>query len=203
MYCLRCGRKIAESASFCDECSRTVNQPLQESPYLSTRIRLPDRRETPVKKPESRERKPERPVRTRPKKLIAAVSVLSVLCAMLAALCGYGVVRYLGWRQENGRSPVQAENLRLNEENRAYATQIEELQTLIDALEEERDTLSRKLDALQKKSDFIDAHVVFVENDGSNYYHSYDCEHFTKQSYWAYSTNLAVSQGYTPCPDCQ
>ena len=44
MYCLRCGRQIAEGASFCDACAETVAKPLEESPFLSTRIILPARR---------------------------------------------------------------------------------------------------------------------------------------------------------------
>ena len=56
--------------------------------------------------------------------------------------------------------------------------------------------------ALQQKSAFFDAHVAFVENDGTEYYHNYSCSYFKKQSYWAYSVNLAIARGYTACPYC-
>lgn len=198
MYCLRCGRKVADGVSFCEECVKTAGQPLQPSPYLSERILLPNRTSAP-RRPEPRERKAERTEARRPKKLIAAVVVLSVLCAALLAVSGLGGYRYYEWVQNNRRSPVQAENLRLNEEVKTYTSRIAEMNERIGALEEELEALS----ALRQKSEFVDAHVVFVENDGTNYYHKYDCEAFLKQSYWAYSTNLAVSQGYTPCPKCQ
>ena len=44
--------------------------------------------------------------------------------------------------------------------------------------------------------------VAFVENDGTDYYHNYSCSYFKKQSYWAYSVNLAIARGYTACPYC-
>lgn len=63
-------------------------------------------------------------------------------------------------------------------------------------------TLQDSNAALQQKSAFFDAHVAFVENDGTDYYHNYSCSHFKKQSYWAYSVNLAIARGYTACPYC-
>lgn len=199
MYCLRCGRKVAEGASFCEECAKTAGQPLQESPYLSTRILLPNRQTLPAKRPETRERKAEAVAKRRSRKLVVAVVLLSIFCAALAGLCGVGGLRYYEWVQDNRRSPVQTENLRLNDEIKTYAAQVEALNEKLAELEEEL----QELPALKKKSDFIDTHVVFVENDGTGYYHSYDCEQFEKQSYWAYSTNLAISEGFTPCPECQ
>lgn len=198
MFCLRCGRKIAEGNAFCDECLKTAGQPLQESPYLSARIILPEHQPTPPKRTETRERKAERTPR-RPRKLIAAVVLLSMLCTALAGVCGYAGVTYYKWVQDNRRSPVQTENLRLNEEVKTYASQVAELEERIEELAKQLD----KLPTLEAKSNFVNAHVVFVENDGTNYYHCYECEHFKKQSYWAYSLNLAISEGYTPCPDCQ
>ena len=44
--------------------------------------------------------------------------------------------------------------------------------------------------------------MVFVNNDGSNLYHKYDCPLFTRQNFWAYSRKLAESNGYDPCSRC-
>jgi len=104
----------------------------------------------------------------------------------------------------------------LTEENKAYSEMIGSLQATVTTyeaqiasydvkfsdLEAEAETLKNTNTALQKKSDFVDAHVVFVENDGTNYYHKYSCSRFKKSSYWAYSTSLAESKGYTACPYC-
>ena len=55
---------------------------------------------------------------------------------------------------------------------------------------------------LQEKSDFVDAHVVFVEDDGTKYYHTYECSRFAKQGYWIFGRNTAEAKGYTACPYC-
>ena len=49
MNCLRCGRQIPDGASFCEECAKTVSQPLEESPYLSSRVILPVRKAGPAR----------------------------------------------------------------------------------------------------------------------------------------------------------
>lgn len=104
---------------------------------------------------------------------------------------------------------IQTKNQELLKENGEYEKKVQELNDSVAALEgkvqsldDTVDTLTEKNKSLQKKSDFIDAHVVFIENDGTGYYHTYSCSRFKRQSYWAYSTNLAIHQGYKPCPDC-
>ena len=64
----------------------------------------------------------------------------------------------------------------------------------VEALERARD--------YEAKANFMDDYVVFVENDRSGHYHTYDCANFPKNSFWAYSRKLAESNGYTPCPTC-
>ena len=59
-----------------------------------------------------------------------------------------------------------------------------------------------KVQYLQGKSDFLDTYAVFVENDGTNYYHTYNCNKFLKESFWIYSRKLAENYGFTPCPSC-
>lgn len=267
MYCLRCGREIPDGASFCETCEKTVRVPLEDSPYLSTRVILPTQTaaaKAPPKPAKSPEKKPER---KRSRGLIVAVVLLSLLCVLLAAACVYGVKYYYGTvrehtlllaqQEENERlqhqltekdnelaeqqerntqlseeltekkreitrmeqeintyriqgsevdlslRKLQEDNLRLIGENDTYAAKIEALEKQAKTMQEELDALKSRNDTLEQLSDFIDRHVVFVEKDGTGYYHSYWCSRFKKQSYWAYSKNLAVSQGYTPCPDCQ
>lgn len=98
-----------------------------------------------------------------------------------------------------------------------------ELQTQLTDLQKEMDDLSKaakeneeKLEeaeenlkkaeedrkASEEKAKFLDNYVVFVNNDGSEYYHKYDCSQFTKSNFWAYSRKLAESNGYRPCPHC-
>ena len=53
MNCIRCGRRIAEGKTFCDECAGVVREPLPDSPYTSLHIALPKRTDQPrpVRKP--------------------------------------------------------------------------------------------------------------------------------------------------------
>lgn len=78
------------------------------------------------------------------------------------------------------------------------------------ALEEKAQSLQEQLTSLQasyavasEKANFMDSYVVFVNNDGSGLYHTYDCSQFKRDSFWAYSRKLAQSNGYDPCPQCQ
>ena len=91
---------------------------------------------------------------------------------------------------------------RLVDENAGYADQVDALNAQLSKLNSRVSTLQDSNAALQQKSAFFDAHVAFVENDGTDYYHNYSCSYFKKQSYWAYSVNLAIARGYTACPYC-
>ena len=97
----------------------------------------------------------------------------------------------------------------LQEENLSLVEKQESLTAENKALTEEKDSLAKELaslrsrnSTLREKSDFVDAHVAFVENDGTGYYHHYECSRFKAKSYWAFSVNLAISRGYTECPYC-
>lgn len=105
---------------------------------------------------------------------------------------------------------------RLQQENDALTEQLSQMEEDAKTAGEEKDALTKELKSLQKeneklkeeqtsleeKSKFLDAYVVFVENDKSTVYHRYACSAFTKKSFWAYSRKLAESLGYKPCPSC-
>ena len=52
------------------------------------------------------------------------------------------------------------------------------------------------------KVNFIDRNVVFIEDDGSNLYHKYDCYKFKGNSYWVHNIEYAIYRGYKPCSWC-
>ena len=88
--------------------------------------------------------------------------------------------------------------------------QLDKLTGEKNALEEAAQLLQEQLTSLQtsyavasEKANFMDSYVVFVNNDGSGLYHTYDCSQFKRDSFWAYSRKLAQSNGYDPCPQCQ
>jgi len=94
----------------------------------------------------------------------------------------------------------ELETLELEKQQLTILT--EDLENQIERLLEDRESLEDEMADYRTKSDFLDRHVVFVENNGTNYYHTYDCKDFTKSNFWAYSRKLAESQNFTPCPTC-
>ena len=94
---------------------------------------------------------------------------------------------------------------RLQTENRDLLEMTDELDEQITELKKQEAGLEADLKAASEyktKADFMDAYVVFVENDGSGYYHTYDCTDFSRSNFWAYSRKLAEAQGFAPCPTC-
>ena len=268
MNCIRCGRRIAEGKTFCDECAGVVREPLPDSPYTSLHIALPKRTDQPrpARKPVEQPEK-KKPRSRRYHRMVRSIVSLALVCAVLAGCCAFGVYYYLthyqrdrnrlrvqaeeldrqaasaaqtatelseaqddlaaaqeelasqardidrleqqvntyqmqGAQNEQSLRELQEENLRLVDENADYATQIDALNAQLSKLNSRVSTLQDSNAALQQKSAFFDAHVAFVENDGTDYYHNYSCSYFKKQSYWAYSINLAIARGYTACPYC-
>lgn len=101
-------------------------------------------------------------------------------------------------QSEYDLSTAQAELERLEEENK-------QLLLLEQDLEDDIKTLTEALTAAQAyeaKAEFMDNYVVFVENNGTRVYHTYDCEQFSKSNFWAYSRKLAESNGFSPCSIC-
>ena len=117
MNCLRCGKKAPDNASFCDECLKTVDEPLKESAYLNTQIHLAARKAPKEKTPAPREEKKpaEKKVKSR-KGLIFAVVLLSLLCVLLGALCVRNVYEeyFVTDASANREILLQEENTRLS-----------------------------------------------------------------------------------------
>lgn len=79
-------------------------------------------------------------------------------------------------------------NTQINERNSELADQVV-------ALKQKNRTNSEKVQ-------FIDNYIVFVEDDGTNRYHKYECSKFIGNYFWAFNTESAVGNGYKPCPLC-
>ena len=108
-------------------------------------------------------------------------------------------------QSEYDLTTTQAELVRLQEENEQLLLLEQDLTDKIKDLNETIQALDEALEAAsayKTKSDFMDNYVVFVENNHSGIYHTYDCSNFSKSNFWAYSRKLAESNGYSPCPVC-
>ena len=84
MNCIRCGRRIAEGKTFCDECAGVVREPLPNSPYTSLHIALPKRTDQPrpVRKPVEQPEK-KKPRSRRYHRMVRAIVSLALVCACL------------------------------------------------------------------------------------------------------------------------
>lgn len=102
-------------------------------------------------------------------------------------------------KQDGGQKELET----LQMEKAQLVALADDLEKQIDRLLEDRKGLEKEIADYQDKADFLDNYVVFVENNGSNLYHTYDCDDFTKSNFWAYSRKLAESQGFNPCPACK
>lgn len=71
-----------------------------------------------------------------------------------------------------------------------------------EVLQEENEDLEKQLNEYEDLVNFIDDYVVFVEDDGSNQYHKYECYKFTGDYFWAYNIEAAEDYGYKKCPIC-
>lgn len=93
--------------------------------------------------------------------------------------------------------------------NRDLVTDVRYLEKRNDRLEDDVDDLQEELDQFYdyyeetfNKIAFFDRVVVFIEDDGTNRYHKYDCDQFIGNSFWAYNVEAAESKGFDPCPIC-
>ncbi len=230
MKCLRCGAELNESAVFCTACSKVTSVPLPSSPYLNKKIQLPKRkpaqnvRKAEPKKPAKKE--------TRVGRWILISALLFLLSASLLLQGVYLYNKKESFAAEVARlQSVEDECVRLTEMLRqaqedamALEKELEDLGTdsylrtreelklsqeentrlteeLSRAQESIRDLESR-LELLREKTEFFDTYIVFLQEDGTDYFHSFDCEKFIRHSYRAYNKQQALALGYLPCPNC-
>lgn len=70
----------------------------------------------------------------------------------------------------------------------------------LDGLRRANEELRNKVSDMEEKVLFFDRHAVFVLDDGSKEYHTYDCawRKYSGLSFWIYNTEAAESKGYKP-----
>lgn len=114
-----------------------------------------------------------------------------------------GIYRMQTGDLETDLSALEQENLRLIDELDRAATEKRELNRSIEDLQIRLQTAESEKEHLEDMAAFVNAHVAFVGDDGTGYYHCYGCTYFdTAGPYQIYSTTDALAQGLTPCPYC-
>jgi cell division protein FtsB len=121
------------------------------------------------------------------------IILLSVL--LVASLAGNIILNItcVGLREE-------AEDL--TKTNKSLKSDVRELKDEIDDLNDDISDLKRANNANSNKLDLLDSWIVFIENDGTKYYHKYECNKFVGDDCWAHNIEYAEYIGYKPCPNC-
>lgn len=160
MKCIRCGRAAADGETFCAECRRIVEVPLEESPYLSTRIQIPVRPSAaPAAKTEKRPKQEEKPAKKGKKHsrggLIAAVVLLSILCLGLTALCAKNFYdEYFTTDAAKGQQILlQDENTRLLAAKERLQNELTEAEQTAAQLRENISDLNARIVSLEQELD--------------------------------------------------
>ena len=109
------------------------------------------------------------------------VALIIVSLVMVASLVANGILAY-----------TAADYKRVYEFHRNKANE----------LEVENDQYYEYWVSTFEQIDFFDRFVVFVEDDGTNKYHKYECSKFKGDSFWAFNIDAAKDEGYTACPYC-
>ena len=90
----------------------------------------------------------------------------------------------------------------LKEDITEYQKEITKYKTDIAQLKKDKNYYYNYWSDNNKKIDVLDSYIVFIEDDGTNLYHKYDCYKFLGNNCWAHNTEYAKYLGYKPCPLC-
>lgn len=121
---------------------------------------------------------------------------LVVLLVLLICSVGLNVYFYAE------RTALQEKEAAAAEQTKKLENEILSLKHKLGAAEERADYFNEENSAYEEKMDFYDEHVVFVEDDGTMLYHTYDCYRFDKDNFFAFNVEYAEDQGYSPCEKC-
>ena len=120
------------------------------------------------------------------------------ICLVVLLLCSVGLNAY--FYTEN--AALQAKEATAAEQTKNLENEILSLKHKLGAAEERADYFKEENSAYEEKMDFYDEHVVFVEDDGTMLYHTYDCYRFDKDNFFAFNVAYAEAEGYAPCDQC-
>lgn len=122
-------------------------------------------------------------------KTIKVSKVTIILIAVVVALSALNVV------QLGNRQALQSQITELDKECALKTSRIT-------TLNNENSNLQSTVREYIHLANFVDDCVVFVEDDGTNLYHKFDCYRFKENSFWVYNIEAAESKGYYACPVC-
>lgn len=120
-------------------------------------------------------------------KFSITVIALALVIATVSTLC---VLQYVSTQE-------------LTYEINDLKKQVKNKQSTIDSLEDRVDSLQSQVRDNSELVDFVDRYVVFVEDNGTKYYHKYGCVFlWDNEPFWAFNIDAAKDNGYRRCPLC-
>ena len=133
--------------------------------------------------------------------LFIGVAITLILC--LGCTTVYSTYRISALKEELSQSKQDYETLKeyradLLADYVALNKKYEEQLAVINQYEKDQS----KNQEIVKQAAFLRYFIGFIVN-GSNYYHSYNCDVFQQADiYWAHNVEYCESIGYSACPDC-
>ncbi len=227
MNCPYCNAQLPEDAVFCGHCGNKLNEeaPTMQVPAYAevpTYAQVPAYTVAPAyAEVPSYAQSPAYAEVTaqQPQKKSALFLVLTIVLAVIVlGLGALNVWQYFNnTKLQDNVAVLETDVESLTASVGSYSAQLaeknEEISTLESDLSESQQEVSElNADLFEVESQlqqaendlwFYDNHVVFIDDDGTNTYHTYGCWLFEGESFWAYNTKAAESKGYNPCPYCQ
>ncbi len=133
--------------------------------------------------------------KTVPKKKLF-ITILTIVFALIA-LCSTDIEAII---VEN--NDLKSEITELKSEYSALKSKNSELKRECSDLQSEIEELQAQLNQVPDRLKFYDEFIVFVEDDGTDFYHKYECDKFKGEDFWAYNIEQAIWRDYKPCPLC-
>ena len=139
------------------------------------------------------------PVREKKKGNGGKIALIIVTVVLALALIAAGVVAFLLYRENQELadtvSSLETENATLNQEVKKQSDDY-------DSLMEEYDLLLDDYNDIWDEYSFYNWNAVVCSED-NQYYHTYDCTDWNRDSFWIFNSEYAKYKEYTPCPNCQ
>ncbi len=133
-------------------------------------------------------------------RLSVTVVLMALIIVTVLTFCVFQFINTQKLKDKN--SSLEGQIIKKQSTISQLENEIDDLENEINDLETEIDDLESDLRSHKTLSRFVNDYVVFVEDDGTYYYHKFECYKFKGNYFWAYNTEKAVQLGYSPCPYC-
>ena len=134
---------------------------------------------------------------------LQSAMILLLTIIMITSLLGNILLTLSTDKLSKNLSEAKKEISTLDNKNDKQRSENRKLEQQIKNLEEKNKEYTEKVTAMTAENDFFNKFIVLVADNGSKTYHKYNCSIFQNcDSFWAYNTVAAISEGYYPCSNC-